>query len=200
MDGFRILMEVQEKKKKKKSIDTTKASHPKIGFKETAWDSTPGARIGGTCLFKPSLGPGPAMPDATEAKQQDSGVIEMTPGSGSAGVGSPTGGGSVGPVVALTGGAPCGESVEAQQIGAILESFKKNNPTSDIINEIQNVFEGIKQGNGVLYHSCDGISTMNKSSEVPATCESQVAALSAACEAALNAFREYTGYDYSALH
>jgi hypothetical protein len=198
MDGFRILMEAA--KKKRKSIDTTKAKHPKIGFPGYAFGSNPGDRPNETKSFHPSLGPDPAMPDATEAKQQDSGVIEMTPGTGSAGVGSQTGGGSVGPVVALTGGAPCGESVEAQQIGAILESFKKNNPTSDIINEIQNVFEGIKQGNGVLYHSCDGISTMNKSSEVPATCESQVAALSAACEAALNAFREYTGYDYSALH
>lgn len=200
MDGFRLLIEAA--KKKKKGIDTTKASHPRIGFPGYAYSSVPGDR-NQTAMFKPSLGPGPAMPSPTHIDQQGddgdghSGVIVMGNGGGGAG------GGSVAPVTALTGGAgdgggaaAAGESVEARQIDAIIESFHQANPSSDVMDEIQKVFNGIKEGNGYLYHSCDGVSALTPNGEVPPTSEAQVSALAASCEAALNAFKEYTGFDY----
>ena len=184
MDGFRLLLEAA--KKKKKGIDTTKASHPRIGFPGYAYSSVPGDR-NQTAMFKPSLGPGPAMPSPTHIDQQGdghSGVIVMGNG------GSGAGGGSVAPVTALTG------CVEASQIDAIIESFHQANPSSDVMDEIQKVFNGIKEGNGYLYHSCDGVSALAPNGEIPPTSDAQVSALAASCEAALNAFKEYTGFDY----
>ena len=143
------------------------------------------------------------MPAPTTVHQQGddgdghSGVILMGNGAGAGG------GGSVGPVTALTGGAgdgggaaAAGESVESSQIDAIIESFHKDNPNSNVMEEIQKVFQGIKDGNGILYHSCDGVSAINSNNEIPPTSEAQVSALAASCEAALNAFKEYTGFDY----
>lgn len=191
MDGFRILMEAA--KKKRKSIDTTKAKHPKIGFPGYAFGSNPGDRPNETASFHPTLGPGPAMPDPTPVHQQNSdggycGVIAMG--------GSGGGGGSVGPVVGLTGGdgggAAAAESVETKQINSIIESYKQANPSNDTIGEIQKMFESAKNGFGMLYHACDGTSALDM---VPATDE-QISALAATCEASLTAFRNYTGHDY----
>jgi len=198
MDGFKILIESQKEKKKKsassKSIDTTKAHHAKVGFPGYAYCSTPGSN-NNTLPFKPSLGPDPEMPDATPVHQQGHsggycGVISMGGGGGG-------GGGSVGPVVALTGGgdggcAAAAEAVEADQINAIIESYKQANPSNDTIGEIQKMFEGVKNGFGMIYQSCDGASAMTM---VPANDE-QIATLAATCEASLAAFRKYTGHDY----
>jgi hypothetical protein len=194
MDGFRILIEAA--KKKRKSIDTTKASHPKIGFPGYAFGSNPGDRPNETHQFTPSLGKGPDMPAPTPVHQQGDngdycGVIAM--GGGGCG-----GGGSVGPVVALTGGgggdggAAAAEAVEADQINAIIESYKQANPSNDTIGEIQKMFEGVRNGFGMIYQSCDGASAMTM---VPASDE-QIATLAATCEASLAAFRKYTGHDY----
>jgi hypothetical protein len=140
------------------------------------------------------------MPAPSTVHQQDSsggycGVITMGNGGGGGGVGS------VGPVVALTGGtgggdgggAAAGEAVEAEQINAIIESYRKAYPSNDTIGEIQKMFESAKNGFGMLYQSCDGTSAMTMS---PVTDE-QISALSAACEASLAAFRNYTGHDYT---
>lgn len=190
MDGFRILMETA--KKKRKSIDTTKAQHPKIGFPGYAFGSNPGDRPNETAPFQSSLGDGPDMPAATPAHQHSGGycgVIAM--GSNC------SGGGSVAPVTALTGGdggaSAATESVESEQINAIIESYKQANPSNDTIGEIQKMFESAKNGFGMLYQSCDGTSAMTMS---PVTDE-QISALSAACEASLAAFRNYTGHDYT---
>lgn len=190
MDGFRILMEAA--KKKRKSIDTTKAKHPKIGFPGYAFGSNPGDRPNETASFQPTLGDGPALPAPTTMHDGGyCGVVAMGGGGG---------GGSVAPVVALTGGNGGGdggaggatESVESTQINAIIESYKQANPSNDTIGEIQKMFESAKNGFGMLYHSCDGTSALDM---VPATDE-QISALAATCEASLTAFKNYTGHDY----
>ena len=197
MDGFKILIEAHEKKKKgtRPSIDTTKAKHPKIGFPGYAFGSNPGDRPNETQQFTPSLGKGPDMPATSTVHQQGSsggycGVIAMGGGGGG-------GGGTVAPVVALTGGdgggaAAAAEAVEADQINAIIESYKQANPSNDTIGEIQKMFEGVRNGFGMIYQSCDGASAMTM---VPANDE-QIATLAATCEASLAAFRKYTGHDY----
>lgn len=190
MNGFRILIEAA--KKKRKSIDTTKAHHPKVGFPGYAFGSNPGDRPNETASFQPSLGSDPAMPAPTPIYQQNGycGVIAM---------GGNCGGGSVAPVTALTGGDGGGdggaaaESIEATQINAIIESYKKSNPSNDTIGEIQKMFESAKNGFGMLYQSCDGTSAMTMT---PVTDE-QISALAATCEASLAAFRKYTGHDYT---
>ena len=197
MDGFRILVEAA--KKKRKYNDTTKAKHPRIGFPGYGYGSNPGDRPGETRKFQPTLGDGPKVPDATTIQTNHgdyTGVIAMGNGGGGGGAGI------CAPVAAVMGGGDggagggCGESVEAKQIDAIIESFREANPNSDVMNEINKVFHGIMEGNGFLYHSCDGMSALSPYKDVPPTSEGQVSALAASCEAALNAFKEYTGYDY----
>lgn len=202
MDGFRILMETDKKKRKyypkPNYNDTTKAHHPRVGFPGYGYGSNPGDRPGETQKFQPSLGDGPKVPDATtiHTNHDDyTGVIAMGNGGGGGGAGF------CAPVAAVMGGGDgggggCGESIEAKQIDAIIESFREANPNSDVMNEINKVFHGIMEGNGFLYHSCDGMSALTPYKEVPPTSESQVSSLAASCEAALSAFKGYTGYDY----
>lgn len=193
MDGFRILMEAA--KKRKKSIDTTKATHPKVGFAGYAFGSNPGDRPNETSAFAPTLGKGPDMPAPSQIHQHDgnddhSGVIVMGNGNGGSGAGFSA------PVAALMGGggdggaAAAGESVEASQLNSIIESYKKDNPSSEVMREIQKIFEGISSG--TLYHSCDGVMALDSSP----TSDEQISALAASCEASLNAFKNYTGFDY----
>lgn len=181
MDGFKALVEAAKKKKH--------ATHPRIGFPGYGYSSVPGDR-NQTDRFTPSLGPGPAIPAATPIHQQsaDGGVIEMTPGGGDGGapmMGAPTG----------DGGAPAaGESIDVSNLDTIIEGLSEDQLNSDTMAEIRKIFESVKNGSGVLYHSCDGVEVLDK--EIPPTSDAQVSALAASCEAALNAFKEYTGIDY----
>ncbi len=161
--------------KKKKDGYVLHGKHPKVGFPGYGYDSTPGSRMGMGGFHCHNLGPGPAIPDA-------SGPIATAPAA--AGPGGPG-----------DGGGACGESVESSQIEVILESFEKEHPNSDVIAEIRKVFDGIKDGNGAIYHSCDGYQALEDTSP---TSDAQISALAASCEASLNAFKEYTGYDYFA--
>ena len=164
--------------KKRKGGYVLNAKHPRIGFPGYGFDSTPGSRMGMGGPHCHNLGPGPAVPDA-------SGPIATAPTP--AGPGGPGDGGG--------GCGACGESVESMQIDAILESFEKDHPNSDVVAEVRKVFDGIKDGNGAIYHSCDGYEAIDDTSP---TSDTQISALAASCEAALNAFKEYTGYDYFA--
>ena len=112
----------------------------------------------------------------------------MTPGGGDGGapmMGAPTG----------DGGAPAaGESIDTSNLDTIIEGLSEDQVNSDTMAEIRKIFESVKNGSGVLYHSCDGVEVLDK--EIPPTSDAQVSALAASCEAALNAFKEYTGIDY----
>ena len=162
--------------KKRKDGYVCGGKHPRIGFPGYGYDSTPGSRMGAGGFPHMNLGPGPAVPDA-------SGPIATAPAP--AGPGGPGDGGG--------GCGACGESVEAMQINTILESYEKENPNADVVAEIRKLFEGIKVGNGAIYHSCDGYEALD---DTAPTSDAQISALAASCEAALNAFKEYTGFDY----
>lgn len=118
-------------------------------------------------------------------------------GSASASTAAPAGGDGG----ASGGAAAAGEAIDLKNFNSILESYETSNPQSDVVGEIKAMFnDELSGGNGKLYHGCDGISCSAKTPMVKPvarpTDQEQIAALSAACEAALNAFKTYTGYDY----
>jgi hypothetical protein len=124
--------------------------------------------------------------------QDGGGVIVMTPGNGDGGDGGPV---MAAPTAGDGGGAAAGESVEMDKINSIIESYKTANPNSPVIEEIQSMLKSVNEGNGYLYHSCDGATAITPN-ELPPVAESQVSALAAACESTLSAFKKYTGFDY----
>ena len=117
--------------------------------------------------------------------------------------GSPSTPASTGPVdMGISTVGTCGpvEAVAPTGVDAVMESFEKEHPSSDVVSEIRKLLENVRKGNGVLYHGCDGAQATQMESANPAPIEnSQISALAAACEASLNAFKNYTGFDYTAL-
>ena len=186
--GFNLLLEAAKKKKKA-------ASHPRIGFPGYGFSSVPGDRSQ-TDKFCPSISDSgnivmPAPTPIHTQGQDGGGVIVMTPGNGG-GDGSPV---MAAPTAGDGGGAAAGESVEMDTINSIIESYKTANPNSPVIEEIQSMLKSVNEGNGYLYHSCDGATAITPN-ELPPVAESQVSALAAACESTLSAFKKYTGFDY----
>jgi len=189
MDAFKFIKDCQTACKNGKAIRDSfqpkkgkeKRKHAKVGFPEYGFSSVPGEHFGHA--------PGPAA--STHP------VVLGTSTVGTSGPVADIGMGSGG----LSGdGSPAGEAVEKFGVEAVLESFEKENPSSDIVPEIRRLFENVKKGNGVLYHSCDGVATPRTESANPSPIdESQVSALAASCESALNAFKNYTGFDYEAI-
>ena len=189
-DGFQLLLEAAHKKKKKGP------SHPRIGFPGYGFSSVPGDRAQ-TDKFCPSISDSgnivmPAPTPIHTQGQDGGGVIVMTPGNGDGGDGGPV---MAAPTAGDGGGAAAGESVEMNKINSIIESYKTANPNSPVIEEIQSMLKSVNEGNGYLYHSCDGATAITPN-ELPPVAEFQVSALAAACESTLSAFKKYTGFDY----
>lgn len=186
MDAFKFIKDCMKQcangKKIRESFQPKKGKekrkHAKVGFPEYGFSSIPGEHFGASSHAPASTGP---IVMGTSAVGTSGPVADIGMGSGDA-------------------GGACGESVELKSVESILENFEKEHPSSDVVGEIRQLFENVKKGNGILYHGSDGMATPRTESANPAAVdESQLSALAAACEASLNAFRNYTGFDYTSL-
>jgi len=185
MDAFQFIKDCIGKCKNGKQIresfqpqkDKEKRKHAKVGFKEYGFDSNPGF---GHLASSSSGGSTSPVVMGTSSIGTSGPVADIGMGSGDA------------------GGSACCSSVGNLGIDAILENFEKEHPSSDVVTEIRQLFENVKKGQGILYHGCDGMSNAKTESANPAAIDnSQLSALAASCEAALNAFKNYTGFDYT---
>ena len=183
MDAFKFIKDCMKQcangKKIRESFQPKKGKekrkHAKVGFPEYGFSSVPGEHFGPSAHAPASTGP-------------------IVMGTSSVGMSGPVAD------IGMGSGGACSESVDYKSVDAILENFEKEHPSSDIVGEIRKLLENVKKGKGILYHSCDGMSTPKTESANPAAVDdSQLSALAAACEASLNAFRNYTGFDYTSL-
>ena len=187
MDAFQFIKDCVSKCKNGKKIRESfqphkgkeKRKHAKVGFKEYALDSNPGF---GHLASSSDGGSTSPVVMGTSTVGTTGPVADICMGSGDA------------------GGAACCASVGNLGIEAIIESFEKEHPSENVVSEIRQLFENVKKGQGILYHGCDGMATPKTESANPAAIDNaQLSALAASCEAALNAFKNYTGFDYLTL-
>ena len=187
MDAFQFIKDCVSKCKNGKKIRESfqphkgkeKRKHAKVGFKEYAFDSNPGF---GHLASSSDGGSTSPVVMGTSTVGTSGPVADIGMGSGDA------------------GGAACCASVGNLGIDAIIESFEKEHPSENVVSEIRQLFENVKKGQGILYHGCDGMATPKTESANPAAIDNaQLSALAASCEAALNAFKNYTGFDYLSL-
>lgn len=182
MDAFDFIKDCQKKCANGKAIRASfqpkkgaKArAHAKVGFPEYGMSSVPGEHFGSS-----------STPTSTSPVVMGTSTV-----------------GTSGPVadIGMGSGGMAGEAVAPTGVDAVMESFEKEHPSSDVVSEIRKLLENVRKGNGVLYHGCDGAQATQMESANPAPIEnSQISSLAAACEASLNAFKNYTGFDYTAL-
>lgn len=182
-------------KKKKKKTQTEKFTSNKgkrVGFPGYAYDSHVGSR-----MFAPFGHFGCAVVGGLHAMPAPA-PIATAPAPCACDCGGGCGGDC--------GGGMAGEAVDIKKFNGILESFAIAHPESDVVKAIQTMFNNVANGDGQLYHGCDGMDTTDgtidlekddiDTSNARPTDKDQISALAASCEAALNAFKTYTGYDY----